>query len=39
MTQVHRRLQKVLENFKVGGSDSSAQKITEGFEEFQSREK
>ena len=33
---MHRRLKKVFRNFKVGGSDLSAQKVTEGFQEFQS---
>ena len=36
---MHRRLQKVFKKFKVGGSGLSAQKVTEGFQEFQSRGK
>ena len=31
---MHRRLEKVLKNFKVGGSDLSAQKVREGFKNF-----
>ena len=34
---MHRRLQKLFKRFKVGGSDLGAQKVTEGFQEFQSR--
>ena len=34
---MHRRLQKVFKKLKVWGTDLSAQKVTEGFEEFQSR--
>ena len=34
---MHRRLQKVLKNSRAGGTDLSEQKVTERFQEFQSR--
>ena len=39
MTFKVRRRSQVFKSFEVGRSDLSAQKVTEGFQEFQSRGK